>query len=116
MKLTGEDVWKVGVKMGWANGPYNPRTNGTAARAEAMAALLNEVIAGRANWLPDLIDNEDAMRAWEANTPREKVLRLYRFLNQLGYTVIGIDAAIEREKTKNRAADSSTDVSKGARP
>jgi hypothetical protein len=53
---------------------------------------------------------------WEANAPREKVLRLYKFLNQLGYTVIGIDAAIEREKTKNRAADSSPDVSKRARP
>ena len=34
------------------------------------------------------------MRQWEASTPRESVLRLYKFLNQLGYTVIGIDAAI----------------------
>ena len=35
--------------------------------------------------------------------PHEKVLRLHKFLNQLGYTVVGIDAAIEREKTKNRS-------------
>jgi len=116
MRLTGKDVWEVGVKMGWANGPYNPRTNATAARADVMASLLNEVISGRENWLPDLIESEDAMRTWEAKTPREKVLRLYKFLNQLGYTVIGIDAAIEREKTKNRPTDSSSDVTKKARP
>jgi hypothetical protein len=35
------------------------------------------------------------------STSRESA-RLYKFLNQLGYTVVGIDAAIEREKTKNR--------------
>jgi hypothetical protein len=66
------------------------------------------VISRQANWLPDPIDSEDAMRAWEANTPREKVLRLYKFLNQLGYTVIGIDAAIARERIKNKPADSSS--------
>ena len=82
VQLTCKDVWEVGVKMGWANGSYNPRTNGMAARAEVMASLLNEVIAQHENWLPALIESEDAMRAWEANTPREKVLRLYKFLNQ----------------------------------
>jgi len=107
MRLTGKDVWKVGVKMGWANGPYDPSTNGIAARADVMASLLNEVIGGREHWLPDLIESEDAMRAWEAKTPRERVLRLYKFLNQLGYTVVGIDAAIESERIKNRPADSS---------
>lgn len=116
MRLTGKDVWEVGVKMGWANGAYNPRTNGMAARAEVMASLLNEVIGRCENWLPDLIQSEDAIRALEANTPREKVLRLYKFLNLLGYTVVGIDAAIERERTKTKPADSSSDITKRARP
>jgi hypothetical protein len=60
--------------------------------------------------LPNLIETEDAMRVWQDNTPREYVLRLYRFLNQCGYTVIGIDAAIEREakQRKASAADSAT--------
>jgi len=102
--------------MGWANGTYNPRTNGMAARAEVMASLLNEVIAQHENWLPALLESEDAMREWEASTPRERVLRLYKFLNQLGYTVIGIDAAIERERTKNRSADSSSDIARKGRP
>jgi hypothetical protein len=44
------------------------------------------------------------MRVWQESTPREYLLRLYRFLNQCGYTVIGIDAAIERE-AKQRKAD-----------
>ncbi|HZP44100.1 MAG TPA: hypothetical protein VFB15_00485 [Candidatus Binataceae bacterium] len=104
MRLTGKDVWEVGQKMGWAHGPYDPSSNGIAARADMMASLLNEVISKRHGWLPDLLETEDAMRSWEANTPREFVLRLYKFLNQLGYTVIGIDAAIERERQKNKAA------------
>ena len=68
-------------------------------------SLVNETISRQANWLPDLIDSEDAMRGWEANTAREKVLRLYKFLNQLGYTVIAIDAGIERERTKNDSTE-----------
>jgi len=115
MRLTGKDVWEVGLKMGWANGPYDPRSNGMAARADTMASLLNEVIGKRQNWLPDLIESEDAMRVWVAKAHRESVLRLYKFLNQLGYTVIGIDAAIERERTKNRNADLAAD-SKKAQP
>jgi hypothetical protein len=116
MRLTGRDVWDIGVKMGWASGRYDPRANPIAARADTMASLLNEVMSTREKWLPDQIESEDAMRAWEASTPRERVLRLYKFLNQLGYTVIGIDAAIERERTKNKPADSSPDVNKRARP
>jgi hypothetical protein len=54
--------------------------------------------------LPDLLQTEDAMRLWEASTPRESVLRLYKFLNQCGYTVVGIDAAIEREAKRRNAA------------
>ena len=53
-------------------------------RRDTVASLLNKVISRQPNWWRDLIDLEDAMRAWEANTPREKVLRLYEFLNQLG--------------------------------
>jgi len=49
------------------------------------------------------------------NTARN-VLRLYKFLNQLGYTVIGIDAAIERERQKSRLDDSIFDSSKKTRP
>jgi hypothetical protein len=45
------------------------------------------------------------MRAWEARTPRENVLRLYKLLNQHGYTVIGIDAAIERHRQKGAPDD-----------
>jgi hypothetical protein len=116
MRLTGKDVWEVGMKMGWAKGPYDPLSNQIAARANAMASLLNEVVSKRENWLPNLIESEDAMRVWEANTPRENVLRLYKFLNQLGYTVVGIDAAIERERAKNRPADSSSDVPNKGRP
>jgi hypothetical protein len=116
MLLTGKDVWEVGVKMGWANGPYDPRSNGIAARADVMASLLNEVISKRQNWLPELIETEDAMRAWEARAPREHVLRLYKFLNQLGYTVIGIDSAIERESKNNKTADGISDFTKKTRP
>ena len=46
------------------------------------------------------------MRQWETKTPREYVLRLYKFLNLSGYTVVGIDAAIEREAKKRRALTS----------
>lgn len=116
MRLTGKDVWEVGLKMGWANGPYDPRANPIAARADNMASLLNEVLNRRENWLPGLIASEDAMRTWEAKTPREQVLRLYKFLNQLGYTVVGIDAAIEREKAKKKPVDSSHDITKRSRP
>ena len=116
MRLTGKDVWEVGLKMGWAKGPYDPPSNRIAARAEVMASLLNELMERRRKWLPDLIESEDAMRGWEAKTPRERVLRLYKFLNQLGYTVVGIDAAIERERTKSRPTDPFSDVAKKAGP
>ena len=88
MPLTGKDVWEAIVKAG----------------------LLNETLSKRENWLPNLLGTEDAMRVWQDNTPREYVLRLYRFLNQCGYTVIGIDAAIERE-AKQRKAATGTDFS-----
>ena len=52
------------------------------------------------------------MRAWEASA-REYVLRLYKFLNLLGYTVIGIDAAIEREARKRNAASTDLTIKKG---
>ena len=68
------------------------------------SALLNEVLAKRQSWLSNLVETEDAMRVWEANTPHEYVLRLYKFLNTIGYTVVGIDAAIEREVRKRRAS------------
>ncbi|MGO9604605.1 MAG: hypothetical protein ACLQAT_14650 [Candidatus Binataceae bacterium] len=116
MRLTGKDVFEVGVKMGWASGLYHPRSNGIAARADELASLLNELMDKRRDWLPDLIENEDPMRTWEAQTPREHVLRLYKYLNQLGYTVVGIDAAIERERTKRGPAVSSSDLTKKARP
>jgi hypothetical protein len=104
MPLTGKDVWDAIVKAGFLRGPYDPRANRQCANADVLAALLNEVLSRRDNWLPNLLRTEDAMRQWEASTPREFVLRLYKFLNQCGYTVVGIDAAIEREAKRRRAA------------
>jgi hypothetical protein len=77
--------------------------------------LLNEVLTKRQCLSPSLVQTEDSMRIWEANTPREYVLRLYKFLNAVGYTVIGIDAAIEREvqKRKAPAVDVSISAKKG---
>ena len=104
MPLTGKDVWDAIIKLGLMSGPYDPRTNRYCANAEKIAALLNEVLAKRQSWLSNLVETEDAMRVWEANTPHEYVLRLYKFLNTIGYTVVGIDAAIEREVRKRRAS------------
>jgi hypothetical protein len=104
MPLTGKDVWEAIVKAGLLSGPYDPRTNRHCANADVLAALLNEALSKRQNWLPNLLETEDAMRAWQESTPREYVMRLYRFLNQCGYTVIGIDAAIEREAKQRKAA------------
>jgi len=104
MRLTGKDVWDAIVKAGFLSGPYDPRTNRHCMNADVLAGLLNQTLSRRSNWLPSLIETEDAMRQWEASTPREFVLRLYKFLNQCGYTVIGIDAAIEREAKRRRAA------------
>lgn len=115
MPLTGKDVWEAIVKLGLMSGPYEPRTNRYCANAEKIAALLNEVLTKRQNWLSNLVETEDAIREWEANTPRERVLRLYKFLNSIGYTVVGIDAAIEREVRK-RAVSASDSQAKKARP
>jgi hypothetical protein len=105
MPLTGKDVWEAIVKLGLMSGPYDPKTNRYCANADRIAALLNEVLAKQeSGWLPNVMQTEDAMRTWEANTPREHVLRLYKFLNLSGYTVIGIDAAIEREAKKRKTS------------
>ena len=104
MSLTGKDVWDASVTLGLMSGPYDPRTNKYCANAEKIAGLLNEVLAKRQSWLSNLVETEDAMRLWEANTPHESVLRLYKFLNTIGYTVVGIDAAIEREVRKRRTS------------
>jgi hypothetical protein len=109
MSLTGKDVWEAIVKAGFLRGPYEPRTNRQCANADVLAGLLNEVLNKRHNWLPNLLETEDEMRLWEASTARDSVLRLYKFLNQSGYTVIGIDAAIEREAKRRKAG--ATDAS-----
>jgi len=105
MLLTGKDVWEAIVKAGLSSGPYDPKTNIRCANADVLAGLLNVVLSKRQNCLPNLLETEDAMRRWEATTSREFVLRLYKFLNQCGYTVVGIDAAIEREAKKHKAPD-----------
>jgi hypothetical protein len=46
MRATGKEVWGAAVKMGWASGPYDPRS-GLSARADKMASLLNEVLSKR---------------------------------------------------------------------
>jgi hypothetical protein len=102
MTLTGKDVWDAIVGAGLLTGPYDPRNNPRCANADVLARLLNQTLSRRENWLPNLVQTEDAMRQWEANTPREYVLRLYKFLNQCGYTVVGIDAQIEREAKKRK--------------
>jgi hypothetical protein len=56
------------------------------------------------------------MRVWQENTPREYVLRLYKFLNQCGYTVIGIDSAIEREAKQRKAAAAADSTTKKKQP
>ncbi len=117
MTLTGRDVWEAIVKLGMLSGPYDPKTNRHCANAEKIAGLLNEVLRQQeSNWLSNLTHTEDAMRAWEGNTPREYVLRLYKFLNLSGYTVAGIDAAIEREAKQRRALTSADPTSKKAQP
>jgi hypothetical protein len=116
MLLTGKDVWDAIVKAGFLSGPYDPRTNRQCAHADVLAGLLNEVLSRSHNWLPNLIETEDAMRLWEANTPREYVLRLYKFLNQCGYTIIGIDAAIEREARRRKAGATADAVTRKTRP
>jgi hypothetical protein len=103
MQLTGKDVWNAIVKLGLMSGPYDPQRNSSCANAERIAVLLNKTLAERpGSSLPDLAETEDAIRVWEAETPREYVLRVYKTLNLLGYTVVGIDAAIEREAKKAR--------------
>ena len=109
MSLTGKDVWDALVRLGLMSGLYDPRRNHHCANADNIAKLLNEVLSKGQSWLPKVFQTEDAMRVWEANTPHEYVLRLYKFLNTMGYTVVGIDAAIEREaKRTASAADSPT--------
>ena len=115
MLLTGRDVWDAIVKAGFLRGPYDPRTNRSCANADILAELLNEVLSRRDNRLPNLLQTEDAMRQWEASTPREFVLRLYKFLNQCGYTVVGIDAAIEREAQRRKVIAAQT-PNKATRP
>src|SRR5713101_5523690 len=93
MPLTGRDVWEANVKLGLVSGRYDPKTNRYCANADRIAGLLNEVLGKQeSNWLPKLVQTEDAMRAWLNNTPCEHVLRLYKFLNASGITVIAFDA------------------------
>jgi len=116
MPLTGKDVWEAIVKAGLLSGPYDPRTNRHCTNADVLASLLNETLSKHQNWLRNLLETEDAMRVWRDSTPREYVLRLYRFLNQCGYTVIGIDAAIEREAKQRKAASATDFATNKTRP
>jgi hypothetical protein len=68
MPLTGKDVWDAIVKLGLMSGLYDPRTNTYCANAEKIAGLLNEVLTKRQSWLSNLIETDEAMRVWEANT------------------------------------------------
>jgi len=117
MSLSGKDVWEAMVKLSMVTGSYSPNANSRCANADRIAGLLNEVLRKQEpNWLPN-VQTEDAMREWEASTPRENVLRLYKFLNLLGYTVIVIDAAIERErKKKDKPLEPFPDFAKRTRP
>jgi hypothetical protein len=101
MPLTGRDFWEAMGKGGFASGTWEQCSPNYKKGAELAASAL--------------LQTEDAMRAWEAETPREYVLRIYRFLNQAGYTVVGIDAAIEREVRKRKAAAADS-TAKKAKP
>ena len=117
MSLTGRDVWDAFVKLGLMSGLYHPRNNHFCLNAEKIAGVLNEGLTEYQGWLPHAFTTKDALRVWEANTPREYVLRLYKFLNTMGYTVVGIDAAIEREAQKRKATAMDVPVpAKRARP
>ena len=117
MSLTGRDVWDAFVTLGLISGPYDPRNNRFSLNAEKIARLLNEGMTKHQGWLPHPFATEDALPAWEANTPREYVLLLYKFLNTMGYTVIGIDAAIKREVQKRKATTVDVSISaKKGRP
>lgn len=118
MPLSGKDVWEAMVRLGLTSGPYDPQRNRSCVNADRIAGLLSDVLRKQeSDWLPKVTQTEDAMRAWEASTPREYVLRLYKFLNLLGYTVIGIDAAIERERRKNeKPVETIFDFAKRTRP
>jgi hypothetical protein len=117
MRLTGRDVWEAIVRLGLASGPYDPKTNRHCVNADRIAGLLNEVLDKQeSSWLPNLIQTEDAMRTWPDNTPRDYVLRLYKYLNATGITMTGIDAAIDRETKKRRALPSADPTIKKVRP
>jgi hypothetical protein len=116
LETSMHQVAKAIVKAGLLSGPYDPRTNRHCANADVLAGLLNEALSRRENWLPNLLETEDAMRVWQDSTPREYVLRLYRFLNQCGYTVIGIDSAIEREVKQRKAAAAADSATKKTQP
>ena len=104
MSLTGKDVWDATVKLGLLSGPYDPRSNLHCANANNIARLLNEVLTKNQSWLPKVVQTEYAMQVWEATTPHEYVLRLYKFLNAVGYTMVGIDSAIDREVRKRKSS------------
>src|SRR5215469_17058863 len=55
MPPTGKDVWDATVKAGLLRGPYDPGRNPHCANADVLAALLNEVLNRRDNWLPNLL-------------------------------------------------------------
>ena len=103
MPLTGRDVWEAILKAGLLAAYMSRRPTGTARTPTCWRVWLNGALGNRENWLSNLLGTEDAMRVWQERTPREYVLQLYRFLNQCGYTVIGIDAAIERKQSSARS-------------
>jgi hypothetical protein len=60
-------------QAGLVERPLRPKNNRICANAERLAELLNDALDMRQSWSPTLVETEDAMRAWEANTPREYV-------------------------------------------
>jgi hypothetical protein len=59
---TGRDVWEGIAKLGWLSGSCDPKTNRQCANADALAALLSQVHGKIQNWLPNLLETEDAIQ------------------------------------------------------
>jgi len=98
-------------EVGWLSGSYDPNTNRQCANADALAAVLSPVLGKRQNWLPNLVETEDAMREWEASTCCGSTSSS----NYPASRFLGIDGAIERE-AERRTAKASDSKSKKTQP
>lgn len=76
MRLTGKDVWEAGTKMGWANGTYDPRTNGIAALAShaRIASSLSMMFGNQFSRLLITLLRSEAITSARAKTKHRSLL------------------------------------------